>query len=244
MSPTPADTLAAAKLAYTTAHTDLLSARAALLAGDADVQQLSRAHAAGDQALKDAAARQQSLRTALGAAATREREARAAVDAALAAVLTANTASDVDTLSAAFPIVLLPVRLETRFAKDASGGAILKIRVYPDELMADTHEPPLTAAERAAGETFWRDGWDPANEGAAWRALVAQFPAPRAAWIAQALTPTNAASRPAGAPAFPAIDARPNSWTRAAEARVLPDRWLAVAYKNGVEAARTLGLPI
>jgi hypothetical protein len=244
MSPTPADTLAAARLAYTTAHADLRSARAAVLAGDADLQQQSRAHAAGDQALQDAAARQQSLRAALGAAAAREREARAAVDAALAALLAANTASDVDTLSAAFPIVLLPVRLETRFAKDASGGAVLKVRVYPDELMADTHEPPLTAAERAAGEAFWRDGWDPANEGAAWRALVAQFPAPRAAWIAHALTPTNAASRPAGTPAFPATDARPSSWTRAAEARVLPDRWLAVAYKNGAEASRTLGLPI
>ena len=46
------------------------------------------------------------------------------------------------------------------------------MRVYPDDLMADTHEPPLTEEERAAGEKFWRDGWAPENEREAWRALV------------------------------------------------------------------------
>jgi len=57
----------------------------------------------------------------------------------------------------------------------------LKVRVFPDELMADTHEPPLTAAERAAGEQFWRDGWAIEHERDAWRALLAGFlrPVPR-----------------------------------------------------------------
>ena len=44
------------------------------------------------------------------------------------------------TLDAAYPVALLPVRLETRFA-----GSLLQVRIFPDEILADTHEPGLTA---------------------------------------------------------------------------------------------------
>ena len=153
-------------------------------------------------------------------------------------------ATDVDTLSAAFPIVLLPVRLETRFGQDDSGGEVLRVRVYPDELMADTHEPPLTEQERDAGIAFWRDGWVVENERHAWRALVSLLPAPRAAWVARVLTPVNIADRPTSAPVFPDVELRSNSWTRAAEARVLPDRWLVIAYRGRTAVRRAIGLPI
>lgn len=244
MSPNTAQKLAAARSELADAREALLRARAAVLAGDANLRRLSRERAAGDHDLAVAANQQLTLRQALGTAALREQQAQSVVDAALAELLAANSTTEVDTLSTAFPIVLLPVRLETRFAKDGNGGAVLKIRVYPDEIMADTHEPPLTVVERAAGERFWGEGWLIDREPGAWRALTSEFPAPRAAWIARQLTPSNLADRPAGAPVFPDTPMRPESWTRGAETRVLPDRWMAVAFRNGVEVARQFGSPI
>lgn len=144
-------------------------------------------------------------------------------------------------LSSEFPIVLLPVRLETRFDRETSE---LKVRIYPDAIHADTHEPSLTEAERDAGIAYWEAGWEPAEEPDAWRALVARLAAPRAAWIAQATTPTNLDQRPAGTPEIPPVELRPNAWTRAAEARLLPDRWVILGYRGGAEVARELGEPI
>src|SRR4029453_12401069 len=57
-------------------------------------------------------------------------------------------------LEATHPILLLPVRLETRF-KQAGAQWRLLVRIYPDQIHEDEHEPRLTDAERAAGTTYW-----------------------------------------------------------------------------------------
>jgi hypothetical protein len=114
-----------------------------------------------------------------------------------------------------YPIALLPVRLETRFA-----GSLLKVRIFPDEIFADTHEPGLTPDEQAAGAAYVmaiHAGLD--AEKAAWHALVARFTAPRAAWIARASVQGGAG-------------ARAESWTRAAQTTTLPDSWLVRAYRG------------
>lgn len=150
-------------------------------------------------------------------------------------------------LPGALPIALLPVRLETRFS-----GTQLLIRVYPDDIHRDTFEPELTPEELAWGRNFWLDTWRAGKnapggvqELAAWKQLASRFGAPRAAWLAEALKPTNPDDRPAlpnldpdtplaATPSFPLTGVRTASWTRAAIARALPDRWLAIGTAGSV----------
>ena len=70
--------------------------------------------------------------------------------------ITQNLSSGVDRLSAAYPIFLMPVRLETRFVTTPSPE--LRIRIYPDEIFADAHEPELTEEEVSAGQAYWTQG--------------------------------------------------------------------------------------
>src|SRR3954469_15795773 len=88
------------------------------------------------------------------------------------------------------PIVLLPVRLETRFTPLADGGVELRVRVYPDKVHVDTHEPGLTEQELIWGKHFWDQTWRAATDKEArkraWSQLAERFDAARAAWIARA----------------------------------------------------------
>ena len=69
----------------------------------------------------------------------------------------------------------------------------LWVRVYPDNLFVQTHEPELTPTEVLAGQDFWRAWWIASNdrdlELGAWRQLVAIAGSSRAAWIARILDP-------------------------------------------------------
>jgi hypothetical protein len=103
------------------------------------------------------------------------------------------------------PILLLPVRLETRF-KTATGrdGAApqpqLWVRIYPDDCWLDTFDPVLTATEAANGRAYWisfaqAGGLEDLQRGA-WRVLVEAHGAGRAGWIAEQTAPANAAALP------------------------------------------------
>ena len=56
------------------------------------------------------------------------------------------------------PAVLLPVRVETRFVT-TGGRPELLVRIYPDEVHVDEHEPELTDDELAWGRAFWEQTW-------------------------------------------------------------------------------------
>ncbi|KOT34850.1 hypothetical protein ADK41_25735 [Streptomyces caelestis] len=136
-------------------------------------------------------------------------------------------------LPTTLPVVLLPVRLEARFT-----ATELLVRIYPDEIHIDTHEPPLTADEAEYGRRYWRALWaargDLPAEQAAWEELADRFGAERAGWIAQTLEPVNPFDQPGwGAtdvePHFPVLgEPRSASWTRRPVARALPTRWYVV----------------
>lgn len=145
------------------------------------------------------------------------------------------------------PLVLFPVRLETRFFPLADGNSELRVRVYLDKVHADTHEPALTEEELTWGKHFWEQTWRAASDAerakAAWRQLADRFDPPRAAWIALTLKPLNSEARPKDPLApdallekeirFPTPATQAEPWLRAPIARVLPNFWVLLGYKNG-----------
>ncbi len=153
------------------------------------------------------------------------------------------------------PLALLPVRLETRYRTDANGTELL-VRVYPDQVHVDAHDPRLSAAEIAAGQEFWRAQWrtgtNRERQQRGWKALAGRFGPGRAGWIAQATAPTNPQARPAAEVAdgtelsaqatFAALEATEKRSTPVA--RLLPTRWTATAYAQGAVVAVGTGRPI
>lgn len=157
------------------------------------------------------------------------------------------------------PLVLFPVRLETRFFPLADGNSELRVRVYPDTAHIDTHEPALTAEEVKWGQHFWNQTWRAGNNEnrskAAWQQLADRFGPSRAAWVAQALKPQNPKDDRPDKPLddnqalpkpirFPSPATQPEPWMRAPFTRVLPNFWILLGYKNGQLIVNVKGGPI
>jgi len=149
------------------------------------------------------------------------------------------------------PLALFPVRLETRFFARSDSSSELRVRVYPDRIHIDSHEAELTPAEKTWGQHYWTQVWRAGNDTQAqtnaWRQLADRYDAQRAAWIARLLRPTNPQSRPTSlvpadeslspAPNFPSVEVveegKDAAWRNAPQARLLPDRWLAIVQSGG-----------
>ncbi len=161
------------------------------------------------------------------------------------------------------PLMLLPVRLETRFFRQQDRSYELRIRIYPDKIHIDSHESELTPQEAEWGRHYWEQAWHEGTQanaqGPAWNQLADRFGAARAAWIARALQPLNPQDRPASpvpvtqalpvainhSPAVMASgDGQNDSWRRAPLARLLPDRWIAMAYSAAALVVTSEGVDI
>lgn len=141
---------------------------------------------------------------------------------------------------ATVPLLLLPVRIETRFAPD---GRSIRVRLFPDDIHIDQLDRGLTNDERAAAILYWSAVWRASEDdaGAAWRTLVAAVGKQRATWAALAAEPGNLSTRLTdAAPVFP--DTGPRT-RRAAIARLLPDRFTAVAIQ-GAQRSTATGNPV
>lgn len=99
-----------------------------------------------------------------------------------------------------FPILLFPLRLETRFKTSDAGQPQLWVRVYPDTCLIDTFEESLTEQEVANARVFWASVWraggDESLEREAWRELVAAHGSGRAGWIVRQYQPLNPNEKP------------------------------------------------
>jgi hypothetical protein len=96
-------------------------------------------------------------------------------------------------LNDAFPILLFPVRLETRFRNETPPE--LLVRIYPDDCSIDTFDGTLSEAEVLNAKLYWITMWEaggiPGDERGAWRGLVAGHGSGRAAWIIRNYAPLN-----------------------------------------------------
>jgi hypothetical protein len=199
-------------------------AAAAVSAAQRRVDELMRQHARPQEIV------------AAQAALARAAQAVSVADASYQSALQSTVAA----LDPRVPLLLLPVRLETRFrASTVATSVDLLIRVYPDDIHLDGHEIGVTDAELEAGQHFWRTAWTAANDrerAAAWKQLADRVGSPRAAFLLRRFTPTND-PQSGQAPAFPTVTTHPARWTRAVRAEALPDRWVALAYRDGQRIA-------
>ncbi len=133
-------------------------------------------------------------------------------------------------LDTGVPLVLAPVRIETRVRR--SKPERLDIRVYPDQIHLDQHDPALTPLERRRGAEYWtaqRATTDPEAQLARWEALAAELGPHRAAYVATVtedgapVVPTRGAGRYEG------------------RVRLMPSRWVAFGYLNGEEVFAVVG---
>lgn len=99
------------------------------------------------------------------------------------------------------PILLFPLRIETRFKTSVEGQPQLWVRVYPDQCLVDSFEPSLTEEEVRNARVFWakiwRAGGVEAEERTAWRDLTASHGVGRAGWIISEYKPLNPGDKPA-----------------------------------------------
>ena len=117
------------------------------------------------------------------------------------------------TLDARYPVALLPVRLETRFA-----GSLLQVRIFPDEIFADTHETG-SHRRRARGRHRLR------RRDARWRRR-------RAGRVAATGVALDRAARRLHRRASCGHDRDARRELDARRAGVLPDHWVVRAYQG------------
>ncbi len=211
----PIDT---ARLALAKTEKDLTANNVAIRQAETALQALQRRGASGST-LSTAQSRLSKLIQARGALLSQAEQQRLAIGTASDAILE-NQAPDrlVQALEAKFPIALLPARLETRFFKDNSE---LRIRIYPDQVHLDSHEPQLTEVESAAAKSYWLKRKQGEGQ-AAWNEIARSLGPGRAAWAVHTLEPTN--------DVFPQVELKSDSWSQPVQAAALPDRWVAVGY--------------
>jgi hypothetical protein len=137
------------------------------------------------------------------------------------------------------PITMLPVRIETRFT-GASSAPRLLVRIYPDDVHLDRHDPRLTPAEVAAGRRYWTAVRDGAAPDQAWAQLLRDVGPSRAIWTRHALTPTNAS----GAPRFPDPAVVDGEVGLPATARALPASFVVrVRHAGGAVVVQGTAIP-
>ena len=149
----------------------------------------------------------------------------------------------IDRFNDAYPILLFPLRIETRFKtviepRTGDRRPQLWVRVYPDELAVDRFELVLSESEIHSAQMFWTEMWaaggDEDLERGAWRGLVASHGAGRGAWIARSYAPENPDDAPVRTAASDVILVVGSEETLSeADKAVAADYWRAIWLTDG-----------
>ncbi|GGT74222.1 hypothetical protein [Streptomyces lateritius] len=222
-------------------------------------------------ALRRAVAEAEEHRALLGARATatdrqhaftRLGTARGALDEGVRAFAGTGFAPLLAGLDPEVPLLLLPVRLETRVRRDEGQDKLL-VRIFPDDIHVESHEPHPTAGEVQQGRRYWRTVWRAGRSDnadgdrarlllAAWGQLSGALGAQRARWLVRLLAPVTDTrppsplpdSAPDPEPAWPEVPVRGRGWNRAATASTLPDLFVVRAYQGDVLVGEKEGEPV
>ncbi|MEX0171171.1 hypothetical protein [Streptomyces sp. LMG1-1-1.1] len=221
-------------------------------------------------ALRQAVAEAEGHRSLLGpgatdderkAALTRIGAARSAVDEELRSLADDGFAPLLRQVDPEVPLMLLPVRLETRLRLDGPGPDRLLVRIFPDDIHVESHEPHPTDGEVQQARRYWRTVWRAGRtdnaEGdrerlllAAWGQLTGAVGARRARWLVRVLKPTSDTRPPLPVPdphvtvpepQWPDTPVRGRGWNRAATASTLPDMFVVRAYQGDLLVAEQTG---
>lgn len=139
------------------------------------------------------------------------------------------------------PVLMLPVRMETRVSGSA-GARLLKIRIFPDQIHVDDHASDLTADEEKFGRQYWQEilvnSKTAEDKTAARNALTGRIEPRRAAWVAAQTRPKAVKS----VLQFPTLRLRAAG--RPAQASALPERWAAIGYVGDSAVFVAWGKPV
>jgi hypothetical protein len=132
------------------------------------------------------------------------------------------------------PIVMLPVRIETRYFAAGGTDVELRVRIFPSSVHVTTDRPMPDPVERDETVVYWTtrksQGDAAAATDVAWQRLTGMFGDARAQWLRRILTPTVNAN---GTLTFPNITVTPPSGDGsflASEATGLPTRFIVSGF--------------
>jgi len=128
-----------------------------------------------------------------------------------------------------YPVLLLPVRLETRFMDNE-----LWVRIYPDQVSIESHRSDLNEHEKAV-YSIYSSAKSDEDKRSAWRVMVQRFGSKRAAWIIKA----------EDKPELINVEKKPESkqsvWGNPPLVRTFPDRFVVCLYKGDACVKKAIG---
>lgn len=145
------------------------------------------------------------------------------------------------------PLVLLPVRLETRFFAADATNVELRVRIFPAAAHVTTDRPGVNTAEQSETQAYWQTRHSTGDSSdqtkVAWTRLTGLFGDPRALWLQRTFTPTIAADGSLVFPSVPEEDPQ-SADILTSEAIALPTRFIVSGFEGNTLRFRVTGQPV